>query len=214
MATKVQILGHVGLRRAHPPRSLGWTETPRRRGSRPSRAMTVRAYAGYEPELASGVFVDDTALVLGQVALGEDASVWPMAVIRGDVHRIEVGPRTNVQDGAVLHVTHDHPQVPGGQPLIIGGDVTIGHRAVLHACRVEPVCLIGIGAVIMDGVVVEEHSLIAAGSLIPPGKRLPAGFLWKGAPAQQVRRLDATEIDYLRYSAAHYVRLKEGHRQA
>ncbi|RKZ37801.1 MAG: gamma carbonic anhydrase family protein [Gammaproteobacteria bacterium] len=174
--------------------------------------MAIRRYAEYEPDIATGVFVDETALVLGQVALAEDVSVWPMAVIRGDVHRIDVGPRTNVQDGAVLHVTHDHPQVPGGHPLIIGADVTIGHRAVLHACRVEPVCLIGIGAVVMDGAVVGEHSLVAAGSLVPPGKRLPAGFLWKGSPVKQDRRLNAAEIDYLRYSAAHYVRLKEGHR--
>jgi carbonic anhydrase/acetyltransferase-like protein (isoleucine patch superfamily) len=137
-----------------------------------------------------------------------------MAVIRGDVHTITIGQRTSVQDGCVLHVTHDGPYSRGGQPLAVGNDVTIGHRAVLHGCRIGNRCLIGMGAVILDGVEVEDDVLLAAGSVVPPGKRLTSGTLWRGNPLQRARDLTSTEIAMLKYSAEHYVRIKEQHRLA
>jgi carbonic anhydrase/acetyltransferase-like protein (isoleucine patch superfamily) len=171
----------------------------------------IRTYQGISPRLGARAYVDEQASVIGDVSLGEDASVWPMAVVRGDVNRIVVGARSNVQDGAVLHATHDGPFTPGGLPLQIGEDVTIGHLAVLHACTVGNRVLIGMHATILDDAVVEDDVILAAGSLVPPGKRLNSGYLYRGAPATQARMLTAKELEHLRYSAAHYVRLKARH---
>ena len=177
------------------------------------RSPSIRSHDGIAPSLGARVYVDPQACVLGRVTLGDDVSVWPMAVIRGDVHWIRVGARTSVQDGSVLHVTHDGPHTAGGLPLAIGDDVTIGHRAVLHACTVGDRCLIGMGAIVLDGTMVEDEVLIGAGSLVPPRTRLPARTLWVGNPARQVRALTAREIEQLAYSAAHYVRVKDGYRR-
>ncbi len=174
----------------------------------------IREYGGVRPRLEAGAWVDATALVSGDVSLAEDASVWPMAVLRGDVHRIEVGPRTNVQDGAVVHVAHDGPYSPGGFPAILGAEVTVGHNAVIHACRVGDHCLIGIGAVILDGAVLEPETILAAGALVPPGKQLEGSHLYMGNPAKAVRELTDREREHLRYSANHYVNLKDRHRGA
>lgn len=168
----------------------------------------IRPYLDTLPTLHAGAWVDDSAQVIGDVVLGEDASVWPMAVVRGDVNFIRIGARSNVQDGAVLHVTHDGPYTPGGAPLVIGDDVTIGHGAILHACTVGHRCLIGMGARVLDEAVIEDEVFVAAGSLVAPGKRLVSGHLYRGSPATQARPLSAQEIEQLRYSAAHYVRLK------
>lgn len=168
----------------------------------------VRAYRNIQPKLGANVYVDPAATVIGDVELGDDVSVWPGAVLRGDVERIRVGARTNVQDGAVLHVTHDGPYTPGGRPCIVGADVTIGHGAVIHACTIEDCCLIGMHATVPDGAVVKRHAFIGAGALIAPGKVVGEGELWVGNPARCMRKLGDTEIEALRYSARHYVELK------
>lgn len=168
----------------------------------------IRTFAGITPRLGSGVYVDEQSAVIGDVTLGDDVSIWPFAAVRGDVNRIEIGARSNVQDNAVLHVTHDGPYTPGGVPLLIGADVTIGHGVILHACTIGDRCLIGMGAIVMDRVVVESDVLVAAGSMVPPGKRLASGWLYRGSPAQPARELTAAEIENFRYSATHYVRLK------
>lgn len=171
----------------------------------------LRTYAGWTPELARGVYIDPQACVIGRVTIGEDSSVWPMAVVRGDVHTISIGARTSIQDGAVLHVTHDGEWQPGGYPLVIGDDVTIGHRAVLHGCQIGNRCLVGMGAVVLDGAVIEDDVMIGAGALIAPRTRVGAGSLWLGSPARRARPLTDRELAGLRYSAAHYVRVKDSY---
>jgi carbonic anhydrase/acetyltransferase-like protein (isoleucine patch superfamily) len=171
--------------------------------------MSLRPYRGQWPQLGERVYIDSAAVVIGDVVLGADSSVWPMAVIRGDVAPIRIGARTSVQDGVVLHVTHDGPYNPGGRGLLIGEDVTIGHRAVLHACTVGTACLIGMSATLLDGVVVEDEVIVAAGALVPPGKQLPTRTLWAGNPARQIRTLSAEQAAQLRYSAHHYVKIKD-----
>jgi carbonic anhydrase/acetyltransferase-like protein (isoleucine patch superfamily) len=171
-------------------------------------SVSVRAYRQKAPRFGHRVYVDPLSAIIGDVAIGDDCSFWPGTAVRGDVHEIVIGNRTNVQDNAVLHVTHDGPYSPGGRGLYIGDDVTVGHQATLHACSVGNRCLIGIGAIILDGAVLEDDVLLAAGSLVSPGKVLRSGYLYRGAPAQPVRELKAEEIQRLRYSAEHYVNIK------
>jgi carbonic anhydrase/acetyltransferase-like protein (isoleucine patch superfamily) len=171
--------------------------------------MNVRPFARDLPVLGERVWVDPAAVVIGRVEIGDDASLWPMAVARGDVNFIRIGARTNVQDGSVLHVTHDGPYSPGGRPLVIGADVTIGHRVMLHACTIGDRCLLGMSSTILDGAMLEDEVFLGAGSLVPPGKRLTARSLYKGSPVQRVRALTEEELAMLRYSAEHYVRLKD-----
>ena len=171
--------------------------------------MSIRAFNGILPKLGSNTYVDIDAVVIGDVELGDDVSIWPCAVVRGDVHHIRVGARSSIQDGAVLHVTHDGPYTPGGSPLLIGADVTVGHAAVIHACTIEDACLIGIHATILDGAVVRRHSMIGAGAMVSPGKVVGEGELWLGNPARLVRKLSDMEIEKLYYSAQNYVRLKD-----
>ena len=147
-------------------------------------------------------------MVIGDVTLGDDVSVWPMAVIRGDVHHITIGNACSIQDGAILHVTHDGPYTVGGKPLILGQGVTVGHQAVLHGCTVDDYCLIGMGSLVLDAVHVKKHVMIGAGSVVTPGKILESGYLYLGNPARAVRQLTSQEIEQLEYSAQHYVRLK------
>lgn len=174
----------------------------------------IRPYRGRLPRLGKGAWVDPSAQVIGDVELGEDASVWPLVAARGDVNRIRIGVRSNVQDNSVLHVTHDGPYTPGGVPLVVGDDVTIGHHVVLHACTIGNRCLIGMGAIVMDKVVIEDEVLLAAGSVVPPGKTLRSGWLYRGSPAQAARELTAQEREHLLYSAQHYVRLKNHYAEA
>lgn len=174
----------------------------------------IRSYQGIRPQLAPGAYVDEQASVIGDVHLGADASVWPFAVLRGDVNRIRVGARSNVQDNAVLHVTHDGPYSPGGADLVIGDDVTLGHGVILHACHIGHRVLVGMGSLILDRAVVEDDVLIAAGSLVPPGKRLAGGWLYRGRPALPARALGAEELAHLKYSAEHYVRVKNRYLEA
>lgn len=173
--------------------------------------MTVRNYNKISPKIGDGVFVDDMALVVGDVTIGEDSSVWPMVAVRGDVHSISIGKRTNIQDGSVLHVTADNEFNPGGHALKIGDEVTVGHGAILHACTVEDRSLIGMGATVLDGAVVKTNVMVAAGTLVPPGKVLESGYLYLGNPVRQARALKEKEIEYFSFSAQHYVDLKNKH---
>ena len=161
------------------------------------------------PKLGERTYVDPAATVIGDVVLGDDVSIWPNAVLRGDVHYIRIGARSNVQDGTVIHVTHDGPYSPGGFPTIVGEDVTIGHAAVIHACTIEDYCLIGMHATVLDGAVIKKYGFVAAGSVIPPGKIVGERELWVGNPAKCMRQLSDQQIEQLHYSADHYVRLKD-----
>jgi carbonic anhydrase/acetyltransferase-like protein (isoleucine patch superfamily) len=173
--------------------------------------VSLRKFGSATPKLGARVFVDDLALVIGRATLADDVSLWPFAVARADVNDITIGARSNIQDGSVLHVAHDGPAVAGGLPLLIGCDVTVGHKAMLHACRIGDRCLIGMASIVLDGAVVEDEVIVAAGCLVPPGKVLASRGLYMGNPAQRVRDLTAAEIANFIYSAAHYVRLKDGH---
>ena len=168
----------------------------------------MRSFLDHHPQLSEGAYVDPAATVIGQVRLGADVSVWPQAVLRGDVNTIEVGDRSNIQDGVIAHVTHDGPYTPGGHALVIGQDVTVGHGAILHGCTIKDRVLIGMGAIVLDGAVIESDVMIAAGSLVSPGKHLESGLLYRGQPATAARPLSQDEVDALKYSAEHYVRVK------
>lgn len=176
-----------------------------------SKDGAISTHNGNTPALGQGVFIDSSARVIGDVVLGDDVSVWPMAVIRGDMHRIRIGARTSVQDGSVLHITHAGPYNPDGWPLEIGEDVIIGHKVVLHGCTIGDRVLVGIGSIVMDGAVVENEVVIGANSLVPPGKKLESGYLYVGSPAKPVRKLSEKEIEYFPYSANNYVQLKNSY---
>lgn len=165
------------------------------------------------PDLEQTQYIAPSAVIIGDVTIGKHSSVWPMAVIRGDVNSITIGERTNVQDGSILHVTHDGPYTSPGYPLTIGNDVTIGHGAILHGCTVSNFCLIGIHSTVLDGAVIDEHVFLAAGSLVPPHKHLDSGFLYQGIPARPVRRLSEQEKQALAYSASHYVKLARSYKE-
>ena len=172
---------------------------------------SLRSFDGNTPAIGQRVLIDPSAVVLGDVTLEDDVSVWPQVSIRGDMHRIRVGARSSVQDGTVLHITHAGPFNPDGWPLDIGCDVTIGHSAVLHGCTVGNRVLVGMSATVMDGAVVEDEVVIAAGALVTPGKRLRSGYLYAGTPAREVRPLTPGEQSYFVYSANNYVKLKDRH---
>lgn len=170
--------------------------------------MTIRSFKGVFPKLGARAYIDDSAAVIGEVELGEDASIWPMCSIRGDVNSIHIGARSNIQDGSVIHVTHRHGELPGGHATRIGSDVTVGHKVILHGCTVEDLCLIGMGSVVLDGAIIRSKVLLGAGSLVPEGKDLEGGYLWLGRPAKKVRELTEQELKWFEYSARHYVKLK------
>ena len=173
--------------------------------------MSVRSFENHSPQLGDKVFIDPTALVLGQVTIGDDSSIWPMATVRGDVHSISIGSKTSVQDGCVLHVTHAGPYNLEGHKLIIGDNVTIGHKAMIHGCIIESNCLIGMGAVIMDDAIIHSNVILGANSLVPPGRKLEGGFLWVGSPARKIRPLTEEEEEFFQYSANNYIKLKDRH---
>lgn len=171
--------------------------------------MTLRTYQNHTPKLGARVFVDSSAVLIGDIEIGDDSSVWPLSVIRGDMHRIRIGARTSIQDGSVLHITHAGPFNPEGFALTIGDEVTVGHRVILHGCTLGDRILVGMGAIIMDGAVVEDDVIIGAGSLVPQGKRLESGFLYLGNPARRARPLTERERSYFSYTAGNYVKLKD-----
>ncbi|MCW8930627.1 MAG: gamma carbonic anhydrase family protein [Gammaproteobacteria bacterium] len=171
--------------------------------------MSIRQFKQYTPNIGKDVFVDESAQVIGQVSIGDNSSIWPNCTIRGDVNWIKIGANTNIQDGSTLHVTHDHSNKhPGGFPLSIGNQVTIGHNVVLHGCTVEDNCLVGMGAIILDGAHLEKNVFLGAGALVSPNKHLESGYLYVGSPAKKLRALTEDEIEGLQYSADHYVKLK------
>ena len=170
----------------------------------------IRPFKKSCPQIAESAWIDDSAVVIGNVIIGDNSSVWPLTVIRGDVNSIAIGARSNIQDGSVLHVTHAGKHYDGA-PLSIGDDVTVGHKVILHACTIGDRCLIGMGAIIMDNTVVEDDVIIGAGSLIAENKTLQSGYLYLGSPAKKIRRLTDRELKFLRYSADHYVELAKKH---
>jgi carbonic anhydrase/acetyltransferase-like protein (isoleucine patch superfamily) len=167
----------------------------------------IRAYRGKRPQIAASAYIDPAAVVIGDVLIGEDSSVWPCAVIRGDVHYIRIGARTNVQDGSILHVMRDE------HPLILGDDVTIGHSVTLHGCTIASRCLIGMGAVILNGVTVGSGSIVAAGTLIREGKDIPPGSLVAGHPGKVLRTLGPEQQTMIDRYSARYVEYKEIYRK-
>ncbi|MDZ4098579.1 MAG: gamma carbonic anhydrase family protein [Methylophilaceae bacterium] len=169
---------------------------------------TISAYQGIFPQLGEGVYVHPSASVIGDIVLGNHVSVWPSTVIRGDVNHIRIGYGSNIQDLSVLHVSHKSSWDRAGSPLIIGNNVTIGHKVILHGCTIEDESLIGMGSIVMDKVVVQKHVLLGAGSLVPEGKVLESGYLYLGSPAKKIRALSEKEIAHFMYSANHYIKLK------
>ncbi|GAA3547436.1 gamma carbonic anhydrase family protein [Zobellella aerophila] len=167
------------------------------------------SYRGIKPKLGKRVFIEPSAVLYGDIELGDDASIWPLVAARGDVNYIRIGARTNIQDGSILHLTRKSAALPDGVPLLIGEDVTIGHKVMLHACTIGNRVLVGMGCIILDGAVVEDDVMIGAGSLVPPGKRLVSGYLYVGSPAKQTRALTDKEKAFLLTSANNYVELKE-----
>ena len=172
--------------------------------------MSIRSYKNISPTIGDNAYIDEAAVIIGDVRIGTDSSVWPLVAIRGDVNSIRIGESTNIQDGSVLHVTHDGPYDynRGGYALTVGSKVTVGHNVILHGCSVEDNCLIGMGSTIMDGAVVKTNTIIGAGSLVSPGKELDEGCLYVGRPVKKVRTLNSEEVESIQYSANHYVKLK------
>ncbi len=168
----------------------------------------IRSFEGNTPKIAESCYIDVNADVIGDIEIGENSSVWPMTVIRGDVNFIRIGHNTNIQDGSVLHVSHAGKYNPEGAALNIGNNVTVGHKVLLHACTIGNNCLIGMGSIIMDNAIVEDQVMIGAGTLVSPGKKLQSGYLYLGSPCKRVRALTEKELDSLQYSAEHYVRVK------
>jgi carbonic anhydrase/acetyltransferase-like protein (isoleucine patch superfamily) len=170
--------------------------------------MAIRPFSNSHPNINATAWIDDSSLIIGDVTLGADSSIWPMAVVRGDVNSISIGQRTNIQDGSIIHVTHRGQHHPEGFATILGDEVTVGHQVVLHGCTISNRCLIGMKCCIMDGAVLEPQVLLGAGSLVTPNKVLRGGYLWMGSPARCIRELTEEELDFFAYSAEHYVKLK------
>ena len=180
-----------------------------------TKSSVLRPFRDRLPTRGARAYVDPAASVIGDVVLGDDVSVWPFTVVRGDVNFVRIGDRTNLQDGSVIHVSHDGPHAKlGGFATRIGNDVTIGHKAIIHACTIEDAVLIGMGAIVLDGALVRKHGFVGAGALVPPGKVVGEGELWLGNPARKARLLSDAEIEALYYSAGHYVRLKDEYLRA
>jgi len=169
----------------------------------------IRSFRGVTPRIGENSYIDESAVVIGDVEMGENCSVWPLTVIRGDINKIRIGDNTNIQDGSVLHVTHDGEFSPGGAELHIGNQVTVGHKVLLHGCQIGNQCLVGMGSIVADNAVVQDRVMIGSGSLVPPNKVLESGYLYVGSPAKRVRPLKEREIEFLSYVSEHYVLLKQ-----
>jgi carbonic anhydrase/acetyltransferase-like protein (isoleucine patch superfamily) len=153
--------------------------------------------------------VDESSVVIGDVELGDDVSVWPLVAIRGDMHSIKIGRGSNIQDSSVLHITHAGPFTGDGFPLTIGEEVVVGHSVTLHGCTIENNVLVGMGAVVLDGAHVESNVIIGSGTVVSPGMRLETGHLYLGQPAKQIRPLKDKEIEFMHYAAKNYIKLKD-----
>ncbi len=167
----------------------------------------IRTFEGMTPVVAEDAWVDEAAVVIGDVQIGRGSSIWPGVVIRGDIHRIRIGERTSIQDGSVVHVTHASQFVPDGYSTTVGSDITVGHNVTLHGCEIRDRCLIGMGSIVLDGAVVESEVIVGAGSLVPGGKVLEGGYLYLGSPVKQIRKLTGKEIAFFEYSAQRYQEL-------
>ena len=171
-------------------------------------SAVLRPYKDLFPKQGDRVMIDSSSVVIGDVRMDDDVSIWPLVAIRGDVNYVSIGARTNIQDGSVLHVTHKSSFNPEGNPLIVGEEVTVGHKVMLHGCTIGNRVLVGMGSILLDGVVVEDEVMIGAGSLVPQNKRLESGFLYLGSPVKQIRPLTEAEKEGLKYSANNYVKWK------
>lgn len=172
---------------------------------------TIRPYLDTTPEIGNDCYIDPTAVLIGDIVLADQVSIWPYAVIRADVNSVRIGARSNIQDLSMLHVSHKNDAKPEGSPLIIGEDVTIGHHVMLHGCTIGDRVLVGMGTTIMDDAIIESDVMIGACSLVPPRKRLQSGFLYVGSPVKQVRPLTDEEKAGLLYSSQHYQRVAANH---
>ncbi|GAB3110992.1 gamma carbonic anhydrase family protein [Aestuariicella hydrocarbonica] len=172
-------------------------------------ATPVTPFQRMTPQLGERVYIDPSARIIGDVHIGSDSSIWPFVAARGDMHRIQIGARTSIQDNTVLHITHKGPFNAEGWPLTIGDDVTVGHSATLHGCTIGNRVLIGIGSIVLDGAIIEDEVVIGAGTLVPPGKRLESGYLYVGSPCKKARPLTDKERSFFTYSANNYVKLKD-----
>jgi len=172
----------------------------------------IRPFEDFFPQIDDSAWVDPSAVVIGNSRIGAGSSIWPNVTIRGDINKIRIGENTNVQDNSLLHISHDSPFLPGGAPLLVGNNVTVGHLVTLHGCQIEDFCLIGMGSIVLDNAQLESHVMIGAGSLVPGNKRLESGFLYMGSPVKQVRELKDEEMQYLQYSADYYQELAQRHK--
>lgn len=172
-------------------------------------SAVLRRYKDLFPVIGDRVMIDASSVIVGDVRLADDVSIWPLVAARGDVNYIQIGARSNIQDGSVLHVTHKSAKNPQGNPLIVGEDVTVGHKVMLHGCTIGNRVLVGMGSILLDGVIVEDDVMIGAGSLVPQHKRLESGYLYLGSPVKQIRPLQEAELEGLRYSANNYVKWKD-----
>lgn len=173
----------------------------------------IRKYMGNTPLIAASAFIDQSAVVIGRVTVGKNSSIWCNAVARGDVAEIKIGENSNIQDLTMLHVTHYNEGKSDETPLIIGNNVTVGHSCCLHACTIKNNVLVGMSSTILDNAIIEDNVMIGAGSLVPPNKRLESGYLYLGSPVKQIRKLTNEEIEHLAYSASHYVKVANNHKQ-
>ena len=173
--------------------------------------MHLSNYLNTSPVIGERVYLHPSCQVIGEVTIGDDSSVWCNTVLRGDVNRIVIGRGSNIQDLSMCHVSHKTPENPEGSPLLVGDHVTIGHSVILHGCSIGNECLIGMGSIIMDNVVIPDRVMVAAGSLVSPGKLLQSGMLYMGRPAVAIRALTEKELAYLKYSAEHYLRVKNNY---
>lgn len=171
--------------------------------------MAIRSFKGINPTFGAGCYIDESAVWIGDIQCGDEVSIWPLVVARGDVNTMRIGNRTNIQDATMLHVTRSSKSNPDGYPLKIGDDVTIGHKCMLHGCTLGNRILVGMGAIIMDGAIVEDDVFVGAGCLVPPNKTLKSGYLYVGSPAKQARKLNEQEIAFLKISAENYLITKD-----
>jgi len=174
--------------------------------------MAIENYRDFSPRIGREVFIHATATVIGDVELADQVSLWPNVVVRGDVNSIRIGPRCNIQDGSILHVTHRRASDPDGASLVLGREVSIGHGVILHGCTIHDECLVGMGSLVMDKAVLEPRVLLGAGSLVPEGRVLQSGWLYLGRPAQPIRPLSPEELEYFSYLAGNYVKLAADYR--
>lgn len=168
----------------------------------------IKSFQKKIPVVHTSAYIDESAIVIGDVILGEDVSIWPMAVLRGDINQIKIGARSNIQDGTVIHVTHAGDFNPNGFATTVGEEVVVGHRVILHGCQIDNNCLIGMGSIVMDGAIIHSNVILGAGSLVPSEKELDSGYLWVGSPVRKIREITEKEHAFLRYSANYYVELK------